>query len=186
MIIEYLDGKPGEGEAAPGRGAGALRRRMAQAERCCGRGGSRKTRRRGDGETRRRGEHGDTETRRHGTGGPGNDPRCTLAPDHLPPATATSDNALWLACSASPVFFLDRYGPSMIRWRAGWTRFRLWPAQVRAPGTARRPPPGRPPQGAAARHVMVDRRLRPVADDLPAPPPPCSSSRSAMTRRSTC
>jgi len=38
--------------------------------------------------------------------------------------------ALWLACSASPAFFLDCYGYLYDPSARGWTRFRLWPAQV--------------------------------------------------------
>ncbi len=45
--------------------------------------------------------------------------------------------ALWLACSRSPAFFLDRcgylYDPTGRPGEAGgWRRFRLWPSQVRA------------------------------------------------------
>ena len=40
--------------------------------------------------------------------------------------------ALWLACSKSPAFFLDRYGTLYDPPARGWTRFRLWPAQVAA------------------------------------------------------
>jgi len=47
-------------------------------------------------------------------------------------AGAALDRALWLACSASPAFFLDRYGTIYDPQARGWVRFRLWPAQVRA------------------------------------------------------
>jgi hypothetical protein len=43
---------------------------------------------------------------------------------------AAMDRALWLACSASPAFFLDRYGYLYDPQVRGWIRFRLWPAQV--------------------------------------------------------
>ena len=61
---------------------------------------------------------------------------CRLSPRH--PVTpsrgqmANLDKALWLACSASPAFFLDRYGTLYDPQARGWTRFRLWPAQVAA------------------------------------------------------
>jgi hypothetical protein len=42
------------------------------------------------------------------------------------------DRALWLACSASPAFFLDRYGYIFDALEGCWVRFRLWPAQVQA------------------------------------------------------
>ena len=47
----------------------------------------------------------------------------------MPPV---SDEARWLACSRSPAYFLDRYGYVYDPPAAGWTRFRLWPAQVQA------------------------------------------------------
>ena len=40
--------------------------------------------------------------------------------------------ALWLACSASPAFFLDRCATIYDPQARGWVRFRLWPAQVGA------------------------------------------------------
>ena len=43
-----------------------------------------------------------------------------------------SDEARWLACSRSPAYFLDHYGYVYDAPAAGWTRFRLWPAQVQA------------------------------------------------------
>lgn len=55
---------------------------------------------------------------------------------HLAPSAASSQdptaNVLWLACSASPAFFLNRYGHVYDPQASGWTRFRLWPAQVAA------------------------------------------------------
>ncbi len=42
------------------------------------------------------------------------------------------DNALWLACSRSPAYFLDHYGHIYDPTARGWTRFRLWPSQVQA------------------------------------------------------
>ena len=88
-------------------------------------------------------------------------------PQVAPPAVSPA--ALWLACSRSPAYFLDRYGyvydPTRRPERAGRAsasgrprcgRWRRW-----------RPPAVRHPQGAPARHVVADRRLRPVADALP-------------------
>ena len=43
-----------------------------------------------------------------------------------------SDQALWLACSRSPAFFLDGFGHVYDPLARGWTRFRLWPAQAQA------------------------------------------------------
>jgi len=37
---------------------------------------------------------------------------------------------LWLACSSSPAFFLDRCGHVYDPMASGWVPFRLWPAQV--------------------------------------------------------
>ena len=42
------------------------------------------------------------------------------------------DRARWLACSASPAFFLDRFGQIYDPLARGRTPFRLWSAQVRA------------------------------------------------------
>ena len=50
----------------------------------------------------------------------------------LPEPAAPTDNAVWLACSRSPAFFLDRFGYVYDPPASGWTRFRLWPEQVRA------------------------------------------------------
>jgi hypothetical protein len=47
-------------------------------------------------------------------------------------APPPSDNALWLACSGSPVFFLDRCGHLYDEGARDWVRFRLWPAQAAA------------------------------------------------------
>ena len=47
----------------------------------------------------------------------------------MPPV---SDEVRWLACSRSPAYFLDHYGYVYDAPAAGWTRFRLWPAQVQA------------------------------------------------------
>jgi hypothetical protein len=49
----------------------------------------------------------------------------------VPPLPAM-EKTLWLACSTSPVFFLDRYGHLYDPPGRGWVRFRLWPAQVQA------------------------------------------------------
>lgn len=61
-------------------------------------------------------------------------PDMTLSAISDPPSAAglptNSDKALWLACSKSPAFFLDRYGHIYDPLARGWTRFRLWPAQV--------------------------------------------------------
>jgi len=47
-------------------------------------------------------------------------------------AAAALDRATWLACSASPAFFIDRYGHLYDAQARAWTRFRLWPAQAQA------------------------------------------------------
>jgi hypothetical protein len=53
-------------------------------------------------------------------------------PEHTVQRTAAAmDKALWLACSTSPAFFLDRYGHVYDPLARGWTRFRLWPEQAR-------------------------------------------------------
>ncbi len=59
-------------------------------------------------------------------------PELAPRPEDLRGATDDLIKATWLACSASPAFFLDRFGTIYDPMRRGWMRFRLWPAQMRA------------------------------------------------------
>ena len=49
-----------------------------------------------------------------------------------PRATDDRIKEEWLACSASPVYFLKRFGHVYDPLARGWTRFLLWPAQAAA------------------------------------------------------